>query len=412
MKSISLIASILILILSLLWCMSGGANPALMITEYSLDPAIVMPGDSALLTVTVTNGEATSTYTSASTSGGTTTTTVKTVGATISNMWVEQDTDDQGCRLRALLNYEDFGYIAPSGSFDVSFELVADESLTEGKYFPVVHIDLESTLYEDVAYPIPVTVSNATLELIASDGPSKLSVSGSTDMSLTVVNHRDAAVDGVVITVDDAAGVDIMPNRIFIGELAADSTEDISVTLIPKEIGEMNLSFNASYKNGDNLHYEDLIVPVEVIDVLDVAPVLYSMPSTIEQGKTTRVRLEVYNAKTSEITGVIVTPISEARLSPSQYFIGSMDPDDVFSASFDVDTSSLDLGSYDIGFKVAFKQDENYYETPMVSASFEVVTPVDEGQSAGFILPIIGVVCLGGIIIGYVYFRKYRRKRK
>jgi len=105
-------------------------------------------------------------------------------------------------------------------------------------------------------------------------------------------------------------------------------------------MGQKNLSFNLSYKNGDNQHYETLDLPIEIIEVLDVSPILTNMPLTIKKGKSSRIGLEVYNAKTETITGVIITPITNATVIPSQYFIGSMDPDDVFSASFDIYSDS------------------------------------------------------------------------
>ena len=78
--------------------------------------------------------------------------------------------------------------------------------------------------------------------------------------------------------------------------------------------------------------------------------------------------------KTESITGVIITPITDATVIPSQYFIGSMDPDDVFSASFDIFADKLDYGNNTIKFKVSFKQGSEYYETPSISHLFKVVS--------------------------------------
>jgi len=49
---------------------------------------------------------------------------------------------------------------------------------------------------------------------------------------------------------------------------------------------------------------------------------------------------------------VSIIPDSKLRIMPSEYFIGDMDADDVFSASFDVDTSDLIAGAYEIPFKL------------------------------------------------------------
>jgi hypothetical protein len=61
-----------------------------------------------------------------------------------------------------------------------------------------------------------------------------------------------------------------------------------------------------------------------------------------------------------------------------------MDPDDVFSASFDIYADTIGYGTQIIGFKVSFKQGNEYYETPMVSKSFSVVSgPGQSYQSSG-----------------------------
>ena len=49
-----------------------------------------------------------------------------------------------------------------------------------------------------------------------------------------------------------------------------------------------------------------------------------------------------------------------------------MDPDDVFSASFDIYTDNLDYGNNTIEFEVSFKQGNEYYKTPTISTTFSV----------------------------------------
>jgi hypothetical protein len=168
--------------------------------------------------------------------------------------------------------------------------------------------------------------------------------------------------------------LDFNPNSIFIGSLESSVSKDIILSITPDEMGDKVLSLNLSFMNGDNEHYENYNIPLQVIDVLDVAPILTDIPLAIKKGKSARIGLEVYNAKTESITGVIITPITEATVIPSQYFIGSMDPDDIFSASFDIFSDKLDYGNHTIKFKVSFKQGTEYYETPSISHLFKVVS--------------------------------------
>ena len=396
----------IIIILILLLIPIACANPAIMISNYELSPEILMPGDSAVLTLTITNAETSATQQTVSTSGGITTTTTKTIGATINEIRI-LTAYDGGKEIWATSKYEDIGYLAPGASLPIKFKMIAEDGIREGLYFPIVTVDVQS--YQDVVYPILIKISNASVDLLSTSVPSKISMSGSTDITLTAVNNRDASVDGISITPKEVTGVEFIPDSIFIGTLGSDESEDVSFSLRPSETGLKNISFDISFKNGDNLHNKTLDIPIEIIDTLDVAPVLYSIPSSIGKGESTRIRLEVFNAKTSEITGVIITPITKAGISPSQYFIGSMDPDDVFSASFDLSTENLNLGNYTIGFKVSFKQGENYYETPAVSSSFSVVEAAKGGGDSNLGITIGGV--LGITIVALFLFFMWKKRR-
>jgi len=425
MKKIIALAVIMSIIV-LFFIPTTMADPTIIITDYELYPEILMPGDSAMLTLTITNAESTYTRTTASTSGSTTTTTVKTVGATINNIWIlAAEKDDH--EIRARQNYEDVGDIAPGSSLTITFELLVDEEMAEGLYFPVVKIDVQS--YEDVQYPIPVRVSSDTVDLITSEVSSKLSISGSTEITLTAINNGKSQVEGVIVAPNDVTGIDVVPDNVFIGELEAGGSQDVSFSIKPSEIGEQNLSFNISFKNGDNPHYKILDLPIEVIETLDVAPIFTGVISSIKKGSSSRVTLEVYNAKTETITGVLVAPVSDATIIPSKYFIGSMEPDDVFSATFDVYTDNLDYGDYSLGFKVLFKQGTDYFETPLESITFSVVSgegssyqSANQGSSQSdsempqmpsltvCIVTIVIIIILAAV--GIIIFTKWKKRRK
>ncbi len=68
------------------------ASPAVMISQYELSPEILMPGDTAVLTLQVRNAETVATQTSTSTSGGDSTTTIHTLGVDIDNIWIDRST--------------------------------------------------------------------------------------------------------------------------------------------------------------------------------------------------------------------------------------------------------------------------------------------------------------------------------
>lgn len=363
-----LLASIMLGLL--LWVPAVPAQPSLMVTEYSLNPATLMPGDTAILTLQIRNGESVATQTTTSTSGGESTTTIRTLGTTIESIKIIP-AQAGGNQIRASSQYNNLGSLAAGASMTVTFKLLVDANMSEGVYFPRVDIDVSTGT--DVSYPLFMKVSNATVDIIPKSVPSKISQGGATEIIVTAINKRDNPVKEVILTPrgDD---VEFIPQSFFLGSLAPETSQDIVFSVKPQGLGPRSLNFDLSYKNGDNTHTNALIMPITVINALDVAPIITNFPLSITKGGSARISVEVYNAKTEKITGVLVTPICDTTVIPSQYFIGSMDSDDVFSASFDIYADNVDFGSHLIGFIVSFKQGNDYYETPMVTKAFSVVS--------------------------------------
>lgn len=408
------------------------AEPSIIITNYEIYPQIFMPGDRGILTLTIQNTETTSTTTESHGDVSDSITVIENNGVVINRIWINRVYDDNGNKIESmegLTGYEDLGNIAPGTSFKVSFGIIVDMNMTEGYYFPSVHIDLKNDIYgnyEDVSFPIEMRISNETVDLISTNVPTKISIGGSTDISFSVINKRKNSIDNIIISSNEDTDLDVSPKSMFIGSLEPRKSEEILLSINPDEMGKKMLSLNLSYMNGDNPHYEKYTIPIEIVDILDVAPILTDMPLSIKKGGSARIGLEVYNAKTEPITGVIITPITNATVIPSQYFIGAMDPDDVFSASFDIYTDMLDYGNHTIKFKVSFKQGYEYYETPSISHLFKVVSSEgtsyqssvnDESESTGafsgdifgmcyIIIPIIVVM-----IIAFILWR-WRKGRK
>ncbi len=372
MKNNSRLVIVVIMLFATLTCFvpNISADPSVMISAYSLSPEILLPGDTAELTVTISNGELTSTRTSVDISGSDTTTTVKTIGATLDQIRVIAASSGT-FQIYADQYYNDVGDLAPGASISITFKLKASNGMPEGIYFPKIKVDVAGA-YEDVLYPIPVKISNATIDLLSTEVPSKISESGSTQITFTAVNNRDSTVNNIVVTPKKIEGVEFTPESVFIESIDSDSSEDISFSLKPNEKGVKNLSFDISYKNGDNIHTSSINKTIEIINTLDVGSIFTSLPKSIKKGESARITLEVYNAKTESITGVMVTPLSDTTILPSQYFIGAMDSDDVFSASFDIFTDDLDYGNHTIEFEVSFKQGTEYFKTPTISTTFSV----------------------------------------
>ena len=401
------------------------SDPAIIISQYQLSPEILSPGDTAILSLTVRNGEMTATESTTSVNGGGTTTTVHTLGATIHAISIIP-AQSGGRQIRATQEYDDLGFLAAGTSIEVSFTLLVDQNMSEGVYYPLVDIDVGTDT--DIQYPLLVKVSDAAVTLLPTSIPSKVSRGGTTDLTITAVNTRGNSVNDITIT-PQGDHVEFVPQSYYLGSLASATSRDIVFSLKPSEMGVSNLTFTMTYKNGDNLHESTLVAPITVIDALDVAPIITGFPISITKGGSSRITIEVYNAKTEKITGVLITPICDTTVIPSQYFIGAMDPDDVFSASFDIYADSEGFGTHTISFMVSFKQGNDYYETPLVSKSFEVVsgkgvsylasgsassqsTATTAGAPALMTCVLSFVVVIVIIVVIVLFYMRWRKRRQ
>ena len=71
---------------------------------------------------------------------------------------------------------------------------------------------------EDVRFPIPVRVESSALEMLA-DIPPEISLGDAKEVQVTVANNRPSAVSGVCVSVHADEGLELTPERIFVGNI-------------------------------------------------------------------------------------------------------------------------------------------------------------------------------------------------
>lgn len=382
------------------------ANPSIYISSYTLTPEILHPGDIGLLRITISNGETTATKTDTDYINSLPVDqTIETIGAVIENVYITSDGDGSHV-VKARENYEDPVEIAPGSSITFEFTIKAEKDISNGIYTPIVNIKLESDSYHDVKVPITIKVSEENIDLIPQNIPASISTIGATDLSFLIINNRNNEITNVQIIPDQTNHSVFTPSKQFISSLSALGTETIHFSLIPKKKGDYNISLNCRYKNGENTHFKRFSIPINLSSFYEVYPIIYSSPETIEKGETKEIRLKIYNAKNDEITGVRIKPITDAEITPYEYFIGSMDADDLYAVTFDISATNItENQTYPISYEITFKQDNNVYTNTPVTTSITVhSTPKSNGIE--YILVIIGFVILVGIISIIFYLRK------
>ncbi len=263
---------------------SAADGPAVMITDYTVEPEVLMPGDTGTITLTIKNmdtqsSESETIVENPSLGSQKTATSTRGISAEIDTIrlssrnsaieWLSEGTQ------RA--EYFNVGALGPGESITISLPIKAAAYARDGTYFPEVYIEVDNG--ENVRFPIPVKVESSSVELLEKDVPSEISLSESKGIAIVVANNRPNSVSGVNVLVKTESGeLEFMPERIFIGNLAAYEKREVNFTLTPLSAGDKDITFEVEYKNGKNTQHSELASSVRVKSGSDVKLILVNVP--------------------------------------------------------------------------------------------------------------------------------------
>ncbi len=421
---ITLFSAVLLLLLLVMASASAAEGPAVMITDYTVEPGVLMPGDTGTITITIENMDILSSETEIKTSQDllTTTTTVATVSAEIDSIRLSSTTRDIEWRSEGYkrTEYYNVGTLGPGESMKIVIPIKAAAYAHDGTYFPEVYIEVDNG--KNVRFPVRVKVDSSSVEILEKDIPSEISLSESKEIAIVVANNRPNPVSGVDVRVkSESDGLEFMPERIFIGDLEAYGKKEMNFILQTQTfkeslIGNKEFSFEVAYKNGDNEHHSAFTSSVLVKSTADVRLILVNAPEFVFEGDIARIDFDVANGMAKDIKAVSVVPAIEGlRILPSEYFIGDMEVGDVFSASFDVYTSDLSLGETTIPFTVVFKDvdTDKQYEMQGYEVHVEVREPQkSELPSPGLLGALVVILLLVAVVVGVRIKRRRGRREK
>ena len=120
------------------------------------------------------------------------------------------------------------------------------------------------------------------------------------------------------------------------------------------------------------------------------------------------INLNVANPRANTVNAVTIVPTAPGiRFSPDQYYIGTMDPDEVFTISFGIDSDNPAKPinrAVNLSFVAKFKNGDTWHESNAYVTSY--MPPKDNSKQNGYLLPAgIGVLVL--LAVGaYLYRRK------
>lgn len=212
--------------------------------QSTMTPAVLLPGDEAVLAIELTNGAASygtgKDAQAGSSSMGTLLSTPLNRTSLKSTPQLKVLTED--CR--------DLGMIGPSDKIMVYYKIRAADNISSGTYL----LDFQ------VVGGYDMTPINREILIKVDDTPVSLAraEAAASSFNLNVANPRENTLNAVTI-MPSAPGIVFSPDEYYIGTMDPDEVFTISFS-IQSEDGTKtlnrpaNLSFAAMFKNGDNWH--------------------------------------------------------------------------------------------------------------------------------------------------------------
>ena len=193
-----------------------------------------------------------------------------------------------------------------------------------------------------IHYPVKIQVCSNTLTGAVTSKPTSFAPEAEQNVTLTLMNTRNGDVKNIVIT-PEGSGIDSNPSVELVSTIAAGSSTDVSFGITPHQATD--LTFNVSYQDGDNTHFTDVVLPINLgQDKTAAVPVVNDVELT-SSGAVDEITGDVTNAGITDAYGVIVTVRSPAVSTGTypEYAIGSIASDD--SGSFDITFTANDLSA-------------------------------------------------------------------
>ncbi len=418
-KSITPVFAVAALLLLATAAVSDTGGPAVMVTDYKVEPEVLMPGDTGTITVTIMNMDTKSLEQESTSSGGSgrdtsTTQMTSAVSAEIKTIRLGSSGEIEWLQKGShRTKYYNVGSLGQGQSILISLPIKADGSVSDGTYFTELYIEVDNG--DNVRFPVPVKVESSSVEILEKDIPADISVSESSEIVIVVANNRPNSVSGVQVHVQaETEELEFIPERIYIGNLVPYEQRDLKFAITPLSVGEKDLQFIVDYKNGVNSHRNTLDSAVSVKSSSDIKLILLDAPESVAKGEVAKIEFDVANGMPKDVRAVTVVPVSDSRkvrILPSQYFVGDMEVGDVFSASFDIDSSELKVGDNKIAFDLSYRDidTDRIYEIRGYEVNIEVKEQQKEDLPAIALAFAALLVVL--LVVGVIMWRRAKRRK-
>jgi hypothetical protein len=201
-------------------------------------------------------------------------------------------------------------------------------------------------------------------------------------------------------------------------QVTSNSYYDVGL-LGPGDTIDFTYSIKVSEDAPDSIHFLDFVF----IGGGDMYDVKWKIPVTVDSSGIKLINsevgrnsdfivLDIANVRPNTVKAVTIVPVTDnVEFRPAQYFIGTMDSDEMFTIQFDIEPED---GVEQMGVKAIFKNGNNWHESEIQTINVNNSKPliiVDKDSNLWLVFGIVGGL-FAVIIIFFVVMRKRRSSRE
>jgi len=383
--------------------LAGLNEPTVIITGAEVTPAVLMPGDTGIITVTLKNTAKASLTTTSTTQ----TTTTEEVNPTINSVYL-----DGGRDIKVLGGNSQYsGDLGPEQSIQLSFFIRAPE--TDGIYFPILRVRVQGA--ESLLYPIPVNVNvpvsvvKKPMLLISQSGPEYVEPGDEVTVTLRVYNSGQSPADDIFIRVseEDPSIAPKTSGSFHVERLDSNASQDLVLSLITDtdfEPGIRELALDVGYYTVDGVRVSQadaVSLDIRGRAKLGIASIKTD-PVRVMQGDQYDLIIRLENTGTGDATST-KAEIDLSFSGNKESFIGKIKPDNDAPAVFTLDAD--EARDYDYTLTVTYEDDWGVH-----TEEFPLTMPVRATDGGGIV--VFGVVLIALVAAGAWYYFVYRKKEE
>jgi len=380
---------IAVLLLSIFTPLTSAQSPALTITNYTIQPEILTPGELGTVTVMIKN-------------------TAVNASADIEDIYLFAPRFEHDYQ-----RFKHVGVLGGGSSTLITFAFTAPEK--EGIYFPEIHIvyhpEGSHLIRETIRYPFPVRVNERTslkevsLE-VEKDIPRKISPGDDFTLSLKFTNKGETAAHDVFVEIGELQSIySNDPNNYYIRRLDPGESFEIKLNFKSSEdtpTGMITIPISITYEGlSSEVKTQNETAGIEVIGTAELSiSNIKTDPLNIKQGDDFTLFVRIENAGDGDAKSVkasVNLPFEGSR----DAFLGKIEVDEDAPAVFRLRAS--DSGQFNYKLNIEYSDDSGKY-----AVDEELSLYVEPQNTTNLIIPVALAVLI--LFITGIAFIPWRRR--